>query len=245
MRNREEWARPAPVGRPHMPGTRAPRARPRARPRAARVGALRERYNRTHVRNIGRRQCSRGDPAESRRSCLRSAVSVHRLSTVAAPPVHGPAGVSGAQLVRNLDVVVPVGEIPLDVVFWGLTAVQGRRTFRRSNGPPGGPADRRNGPRKDGPSRREQDRREDRSRGPRSYGARGEGPTDPNPRQVTKRRWRVTTHATSSRRTSRSRTSRSQPSQATQRRARATPPAGPSRPNEQASRHGDTQRCRK
>ena len=29
-----------------------------------------------------------------------------------------------AESPRNLDVVVPVGEIPLDVVFWGLTAVQ-------------------------------------------------------------------------------------------------------------------------
>jgi len=133
----------APRARPHP---RAPRHEPRPRPRCAlwpapshgptpRAHATRPRhaptprawrgqYNRTYVRSIGRRQCSRGDPAEIGWSaCGRPFLSTDCPRSLLRRSTGRPA-YPERNCVRNLDVVVAVGEIPLDVVFWGLTPVQ-------------------------------------------------------------------------------------------------------------------------
>src|ERR1035437_2209967 len=120
--------------------------------------------------------------------------------------------------------------------FWGLTGLVLGRTFRRAHGPPGGPADSRDGPRKDGPNRLESNRREDRNRGPRSYRfMRWANRSEPEAGHEAPMAGH--THATSSRRTSRtpdqpnaSQPHTSQP-HAAQVHARATPaPARPGSP---------------
>jgi hypothetical protein len=136
-----------------------PRARPRARARphalchARPLGAAQ--YNRTHVRNVGRRQRNRGDPSGVGSAARgRPFLSTECPQSVRCRRIDRPADPKRNRA-RNLDVVVPLNGIPQDVVFWGLTALGLGRTFRRSHGPPGGPADSRDGPRKDGPNRPE------------------------------------------------------------------------------------------
>lgn len=119
----------------------------------ARLGAAQ--YNRTHVRNVGRRQRNRGDPSGVGSAARgRPFLSTECPQSVRCRRIDRPADPKRNRA-RNLDVVVPLNGIPQDVVFWGLTALGLGRTFRRSHGPPGGPADSRDGPRKDGPNRPE------------------------------------------------------------------------------------------
>ncbi len=150
--------------RPHGPALRPatypmPRATRCARPHGPTpchaLALAASRYNRTNVRNVGRRQCNRGDPGESGRSARgRPFQSTECPQSVHCRPIDRLAD-QKRNRARNLDMVVRLNGIPQDVVFWGLTVRRGRRTFRRSHGPPGGPADSRDGPRKDGPNRPE------------------------------------------------------------------------------------------
>jgi hypothetical protein len=134
---------PAPHARPRarpLAPRHLPRARPFARWPALELGAAAVQWNARSYHPTAAVQPRRS--GGNKAMCPRSAASVHRLDADAPAPIHGPAEGSERNCVRNLDVVVPVGEIPLDVVFWGLTAMQ-RRAYIPSVERPSGRALRR------------------------------------------------------------------------------------------------------
>lgn len=113
MRNRDEWTRA-----PHPALRATPGHMPAPLAAGARLDAAQ--YNRTHVRNIGHRQCNRGDPAESRRSARgRPSLSTECPQSVHCRHIDRPADPKRNRA-RNLDVVVPLNGIPQYVVFLGL-----------------------------------------------------------------------------------------------------------------------------